>query len=259
MNRLNVDGAALAYDDVGSGAPPLLLVHGWGSSRASFAPQVAHFAPTHRVVAIDGRGHGESDAPAQEYTIAGASDDLATACRELGLARAVVVQHSMDRLGFDFAARHPDLVLALCVLDGPTLAGPAFDDGGRQFLAGLESEHWQAAIRSFAEQMMFAPGTPPEVIDQAIAGVLATPRHVLVSSWRHYLDYPTERTLAEVTCPLLHVGGAFPADVERLRSLCPQLETAEVRNRGHFIQLTAAEDVNRIIAGFVDRVSAAVA
>jgi pimeloyl-ACP methyl ester carboxylesterase len=259
MTKLSLDGATLAYDDAGSGAPPLLFVHGWGGRRANFAPQVAHFARTHRVVAIDRRGHGESEAPVQEYTISGASDDLASVCRELGLARAVVVQHSMDRLGFDFAAHHADLVLALCVLDGPTLAGPAFDEAGRQFLRGLESDQWQAAIRGFAEQMLFAPGTPAEARDQAIAEVLATPRHVLVSSWRHFLDYPTERALPDVHCPLLYVGGAFPADLERLRSLCPQLETAEVRDRGHFIQLTAADDVNDIIAGFVGRVTAAVA
>jgi pimeloyl-ACP methyl ester carboxylesterase len=257
MATLTIDGCSLAYEDAGSGAPPLLFVHGWGGNRGNFAPQVAHFARAHRVVAIDRRGHGASDAPEQEYTIAGASDDLAAACRELGLDRAVVVQHSFDRLGFDFAARHPDHVLALCILDGPTLAGSAFDEAGRQFLGGLESDGWQAAIRGFADQMVFAPGTPAEAKEQAIAEMLATPRHVLVSSWRNFLDYPTEQALPAVRCPLLHVGGAFPADLDRLRSLCPQLEVAEVRNRGHFIQLTAAEEVNRIVAGFVERVGAA--
>ena len=259
MTKLRIDGVSLAYDDEGSGAPPILLVHGWGANRKHFAPQVAHFAPSHRVVAIDRRGHGESDAPDQEYTIEGASDELAAVCRELGLDRALVVQHSFDRLGYDFAARHPELVLALCVLDGPTLAGPGYDEGARQFLGGLESDGWQAAIRGFAEQMLFAPGTPAEVKDAAVAEVLTTPRHVLVSSWRNFIDYPTEKTLPGVRCPLLHVAGALPADLDRLRSLCPQLEVAEVRDRGHFIQLTAADEVNRIIAGFAERVSAAVA
>jgi pimeloyl-ACP methyl ester carboxylesterase len=259
MTKLRVDGVSLAYDDEGSGAPPLLLVHGWGRNRKNFAPQVAHFAATHRVVAIDRRGHGESDAPEQEYTIGGASDDLASVCRELGLDRAVVVQHSLDRLGYDFAARHPDMVRALCILDGPTLAGPGFDEAARQFLGGLESDHWQAAVRGFAEQMLFAPETPKAAMEESIAEVFATPRQVLVSSWRHFIDYPTEETLTGVRCPLLYVAGTFPADLDRLRSLCPQLEVAEVRGRGHFIQLDATDEVNRIIAGFVERVSAAVA
>lgn len=185
MTRLTIDGVTLAYEDAGSGGPPLLLLHGWGGNRTNFAPQVAHFAGTHRAVAIDRRGHGESDAPEQEYTITGASDELASVCLELGLARAVVVQHSMDALGYDFAARHPDLVLALCILDGPTLAGPVFEEGGRQFLGGLESDGWREAIRGFAEAMLFAPGTPAEAKEGAIAQVLATPRQVLVLSLIH--------------------------------------------------------------------------
>jgi pimeloyl-ACP methyl ester carboxylesterase len=259
MTRFEIDGVGLAYEDAGSGAPPLLFVHGWGGNHGHFAPQVAHFARSHRVVAIDLRGFGESDAPEQEYTVPGASDDIAAVCRELGLDRAVVVQHSLDRLGYDFAARHPEHVRALCILDGPTLAGPAFDEACNRFLAGLESDHWQAAIRGFAEQMLFAPGTPAEAREQAVDQVLATPRKVLVSSWRHFLDYPTEQALPAVHCPLLYVGGTFPADLDRLRALCPQLEVAEIRDRGHFIQLTAPDEVNGILAGFVERISAAVA
>ena len=56
-------------------------------------------------------------------------------------------------------------------------------------------------------------------------------------------------------CPLLHVAGAFPSDPDRLRQLCPQCELAEVRGRGHFIQLTAPDEVNAILQGFVSRVS----
>jgi pimeloyl-ACP methyl ester carboxylesterase len=74
---------------------------------------------------------------------------------------------------------------------------------------------------------------------------------VLLSTWKHFLEYPTEDTLANVRCPFLFVGGAFPSDVERLRTLCPQVRVAEVRNAGHFIQLTAADAVNRILADFV--------
>ena len=142
----------------------------------------------------------------------GAADDLAALCRDLGLARVVMVQHSFDRLGYDFAAGYPDLVRALCVLDGPTLAGPQFEEGGQQFLQGLESDHWEAAIRGFADQMLFAPGTPQQVKDQAIEEVLATPRHVLVSTWREFLSYPTETALPDVRCPFLYVGGGAPGE-----------------------------------------------
>ncbi|WP_322749606.1 MULTISPECIES: alpha/beta hydrolase [unclassified Frankia] len=251
MATMEINGAGIAYDDSGAGAPPILFVHGWGGNRTNFAPQVAHFATSHRVVALDRRGHGESDKPEQDYTVEGAADDLAAVCRELGLDRAIVVQHSFDRIAFDFASRYPEFVRGLCVLDGPTLAGPGFDEAARQFLTGLESEHWLAAIRGFADELVFAPGTSDDVREQTIAEVTATPRHVLVSTWRHFIAYPSEDALAKITCPLLYIAGSFPADTERLRELCPQLETAEVRGCGHLIMLANPEAVNRILAGFV--------
>jgi pimeloyl-ACP methyl ester carboxylesterase len=259
MDTLQVDGASLVYDDAGSGAPPLLLVHGWAGNRSNLGPQMAHFAGRHRVVAVDRRGHGQSDAPEQEYTVEGAADDLAVLCRELGLARAVVVQHSFDRLAYDFAARYPNLVLAIAVLDGPTLPGEAAEAAFREFLVGLESDHWQAAIRGYAEQAVFPPGMPRDAKEAALAELLRTPRHVLVSSWRHFVEYPTEETLARVRCPFLFVAGAFPADLNRLRGICPQVSVEEVRNAGHFIQLTAPDVVNGLLEDFVAQVSGAAA
>lgn len=259
MPTLQIDDVTLAYDDAGAGGPPLLFVHGWGGNRGHFAPQLAHFAARHRAVAIDRRGHGRSDAPVQDYTVAGAADDLAAVCRELGLARAVVVQHSYDRLAFDFATRYPQLVLAVAVIDGPTLAGDGFEAAGRQFLAGLESDQWQAAILGFAEQVVFAPGMPEEAKAAAMAEIVAVPRQVLVSTWREFLDYDAEPALAALRAPFLYVAGSMPADLDRLRAVCPQVEVAELRGRGHFLQLADPDGINDLLAGFVSRVTEGVA
>jgi pimeloyl-ACP methyl ester carboxylesterase len=70
--------------------------------------------------------------------------------------------------------------------------------------------------------------------------------------------HDTEASLLAVRCPLLHVSGSFPSDRDRLRALCPQLEVADVHGRGHFIQLTAAEEVNAVLAHFLARVTGSV-
>jgi pimeloyl-ACP methyl ester carboxylesterase len=73
MRMLVRDDVALAYEEAGRGDPPLLLVHGWTCDHSFFAPKFEHFSRTHRVVNVDLRGHGESDKPLQDYTVAGAS------------------------------------------------------------------------------------------------------------------------------------------------------------------------------------------
>src|SRR5205085_10062627 len=95
---LKRDGVRLAYFEAGPAhgrTPPLILVNGWTGDHRIFTPQIDHFAKSRRVVAIDLRGHGGSDAPQREYTMAGFADDIACQSAELGLHRAVVDRHSM--------------------------------------------------------------------------------------------------------------------------------------------------------------------
>ena len=63
MERLSRDGVALASTETGSGAPPLVLVHCWCGDHTHLTPQFEYFGRTHRVVAVDLRGHGASDKP----------------------------------------------------------------------------------------------------------------------------------------------------------------------------------------------------
>lgn len=184
MATLSHDGINLAYDDAGAGAPPLVFVHGFGGNRGEFSAQMAHFAPTHRVVAIDRRGHGDSQAPeGADYSVAAFADELAGVCDQLGLAPAVVVIHSFDRIAVDLAARFADRVAGLVIIDGPTAAGPYFDQAAADFLGGLRSPSWREAFRGFADALVFTPDTPVAVREAVVAVKLATPHHVLRDSW----------------------------------------------------------------------------
>src|SRR5437016_3039793 len=60
------DGVRLAHFEAGPAtpqSPPLLLINGWTGDHGIFTPQIAHFSKSRRVVAINLRGHGASDAP----------------------------------------------------------------------------------------------------------------------------------------------------------------------------------------------------
>jgi pimeloyl-ACP methyl ester carboxylesterase len=77
------DGTVLWQDDAGHGEPALVFIHGFGCDHTTFEAQVRHFAPRRRVVSVDLRGHGRSDAPDRQYTINGFADDVAWLCRSL--------------------------------------------------------------------------------------------------------------------------------------------------------------------------------
>ena len=73
----------------------MVFVHGFGGQASQWKYQLRKFANANRVIALDLRGHGQSDKPAGEYTMAEIQKDLETALEVLGVkGRFVLVGHS---------------------------------------------------------------------------------------------------------------------------------------------------------------------
>ena len=72
-----------------------MLIHGIACDRRYLQPQFRHLSSRHRTVAVDLRGHGESDGPVQEYTIQGFAEDLEQIRSRLGLSGPILVGHSL--------------------------------------------------------------------------------------------------------------------------------------------------------------------
>lgn len=251
MQKLYRDGVGLAYEEAGSGGPPLLLVHGFGGDHTHLAPQFEYFRRSQRVVTVDRRGHGQSDKPEQAYTVTGFADDLAWLCRELGLYRPVAVVHSMGAIGLELAARFPDLLAGLIMLDAPFLPPPPVLDNFRQMLDGLHSPAYREVLRQVADAVIFLPTDDQERKAHLVAAMSNTPQHVLVSTWENFLIHDTAVAAAACQVPLLHIGSVFPADLIRLKELCPQLVTGQTVGAGHFHQLEVPEQVNVMIERFL--------
>ena len=91
MSTIVRDGIKLAFEDHGAGKPAFVFVHGWSCDRSFFAPQAEYFAPRHRAVSVDLRGHGESDKPPGPYPIAAYADDIAYIIEQVGLNKVIAV------------------------------------------------------------------------------------------------------------------------------------------------------------------------
>lgn len=251
MQTLNRDGVNLAYREAGSGAPPLLLVHGFCGDNTHLSPQFDYFRRNHRVVAVDRRGHGHSDKPEQAYTIEGFADDLAWLCRELGLYKPVVVVHSMGAIGLELAARFPDLPAAVILLDVPFSPPPEMQAGFQQLLAGLRSAAYREVLRQTADNLIFLPTDNQQQKVSLVAAMANVPQQVMVSTWENFLAHNTEAAAAKCRVPVLHLHSIFPANLARLRELCPQLVTGQTVGAGHFLQLEVPEQVNAMIDRFL--------
>ncbi|MGY1887262.1 MULTISPECIES: 3-oxoadipate enol-lactonase [unclassified Blastococcus] len=98
-------------------APVVVLSNSLGAARAMWDPQVPALAERFRVVTYDGRGHGESPAPAGPYSLDDLVDDVLALLDRLGAQRAHVAGVSLGGMvGMRMAAREPSRVQGLAVL-----------------------------------------------------------------------------------------------------------------------------------------------
>lgn len=121
MSIVRVNGIDFHVEDHGSGTP-LVLLHGFAGSSASWSPVIRDLAGLRRVIAIDIIGHGASSAPddPSHYVFKQALHDLAEVTAQLEIGRAAWLGYSMGgRLALGTAVDHPERVSSL-ILESAT-------------------------------------------------------------------------------------------------------------------------------------------
>lgn len=252
MSHLSRDGIKLSYEETGSGQP-LLFVHGWCCDRSYFAPQVEHFRRSHRVVAVDLRGHGESDKPRQDYTMAAFADDLNWLCTQLRIERPVIIGHSMGGvIALVTAWRFPALPAAIVSVDSPILAPPETAAAVRPLLEGLQSPSYRDVQRQFVHDLLFIPADDAARKARIIDAMSTAPQHVMLSAFENIFGFDHAAAAAACKVPWLSLYAAQQVgDLARLRQICPQVITGQTVGAGHFHQLEVPDQVNAMIARFL--------
>ena len=118
---VEVDRLKLHYRDWGGAGQPIVLLHGLASTCRIWDLVAPVLSDGFRVVALDQRGHGQSDKPDLGYDFDSVVGDLHGFAVALGLERPVVVGHSWGAdVALDYAVAHPGLAKGLCFVDGGT-------------------------------------------------------------------------------------------------------------------------------------------
>jgi pimeloyl-ACP methyl ester carboxylesterase len=121
-----VHGHRISFVRAGSG-PALVLLHGIGNNCQTWAPVIDRLAETHTVIAPDLLGHGKSDKPRGDYSVAAFANGVRDLMSVLDIERATVVGHSLGggialQFAYQFPERCERLVLVSSGGLGPELS-----------------------------------------------------------------------------------------------------------------------------------------
>lgn len=248
-------GVRLHYRDSGKARDslPMIFVHGWCSNLRDWEPQARSFSRRHRVVRIDLRGHGASEAPRGGYRLRTFAADVEAVASRLAVGRALLVGHSMGGgVVLELARRAPELAAGVVMVDGILGRGrPGGELRDHPAVAPLAGPGYRAEIER-RYRAFFRPSVPRALVERVVSSAVRTPQHAALGSIRAIYRDNVRAAGRRVRAPALYIaastGRAGPAT---LREVAPSAAFAQVVGSGHFAQLEVPRQVNEMLRSFI--------
>lgn len=165
LQFVTIHGYRRAYRIAGSG-PVLLMIHGVGDDSSTWSTVHAKLAKRFTVIAPDLLGHGESDKPRADYSLAAFANGMRDLLTALGIDRVTIIGHSLGGgIAAQFLYQYPQFVerVVLVAAGGVTTdVSPALRlaamPGGAEALAALRIPGAMPALRLFGRVAKAAIG-----------------------------------------------------------------------------------------------------
>ncbi len=153
LQKVVANGVELHYIEQGQGEP-LVLLHGGLSDYRRFAPQMAQFAQTHRVIAYSQRyNYPNQNLPiVNEYTTLVDAQDLVAFLHALNLDQSHIMGYSSGGfMALAMALEHPELVRTLVLNEPPILHWLPDLPGGDKIYTAFMAAFWEPVGDAFRQ------------------------------------------------------------------------------------------------------------
>jgi pimeloyl-ACP methyl ester carboxylesterase len=263
---------------IGGEGPPLLLVHGWPQTWYAWRMLMPALARDFEVIAVDQRGIGLSDKPADGYDTATLANDIVALMEALGHERfALYGTDTGMTIAYAVAADHPDRVERLAVSEAPLpgispspplLLPPALNPRLWHLAFNqLPAEVNEALVRGreeifFGAELDASAGTkklPEEVVNYYV-DTLARDPEALRGSFELYRQFPAmivqneQRKTQGLTMPVLAIGGEESAGAgvaETMKLVADDVQGVVLPGAAHWVAEQAPEELLAALTEFL--------
>jgi non-heme chloroperoxidase len=261
----------ISVRDSGGDGRPVVLIHGWPLSHASWSEQTSALTDAgYRVVAYDRRGFGKSD-PGDNYDFDSLADDLDNVMNDLDLTDATLVgfsmgggevarylsRHGEDRLhSVVFAAAIPPYLLKAD--DNPD--GPLDREFAAELRQGLEQNR-DAFLDDFMTNFFSAGGdlkVTEEQRQEALAMCKESDEQAALSCMDAWATTDFRDDLPKITVPALVIHGdsdaivPFEGSGKRTHETLDGSQLVVIESGPHGVNVSHPDEFNRALLDFLD-------
>ena len=262
MPTVQTNGIDTAYTDQGQGdGPPVVLIHGFPYNKSMWDDQVAALSGSHRVITYDLRGHGDSGATEEPYTMEMLADDLHILVESLSLGEVALGGFSMGGyVALAFARQYPEHLAKLMLLDTRHLPDSDQAKEGRENLAKQVEADGVGGVAEGLPARMLTEATVsnrPEVAAKASDMIrAAAPAGVAGAARGMALRRDQTDMLGGISVPTLVVVGdqdgiTPPADAEAMAAAIPNATLVTIADASHLSNLDKPDEFNRALVDFL--------
>jgi len=258
--KAKINGIDMGYTDQGSGTP-VVFVHGFPLNKSMWEEQVKGLSSQHRVIAMDLRGHGESESASGAYTMDLLADDVKGLLDHLRLDRVVLVGFSMGGYAaFAFYRKYANRVRALVLADTRPQPDSPEAKQGRETTAQTALRDGVKGIAQGLSTRMLAPATvqgKPDLVKKVLDIMTSTPVNGYVGDLHALAQRPDSTpTLSQITCPTLIIVGdqdavTPPADSRLMQEQIKGSKLATIAGAGHLSPIEQPEAFNKALSSFL--------
>jgi 3-oxoadipate enol-lactonase len=247
-------GISLGYEEVDEGGhTPIVFLHGVGSDKSVWRPQLEYFRSERRAVAFDYPGYGDSDPAIEDMTRDDYAATVLAAMTELGIERAHVCGLSLGGVvAIAMHAAWPQRIVSLILAD--TFAdhpeGPGIYERGVAASADL-----RAMAESRVDVLLAQPADPQVRSEVVETMAKIDPAAYRIGAKAVWLADQQDRARA-VRAPTLVLCGADdritpPVLSRALARLIPGAEYQEIEHAGHISNLERRDEFNTLVGAFI--------
>ncbi|MGA2533698.1 MAG: alpha/beta hydrolase [Candidatus Aminicenantales bacterium] len=246
------DGVTIVYSVCGKGEPELIFTHGGLADRSFWDAEFKAFGGTHRVVALDLAGHGESGTNRVKWGIPEFGADVKAVADAEKLNHMVIFGNSLGGpVAVEAALLMPGRVIGVCGVD--TFQSLDYKITPEEALKRAEAfrKDFSGSVKEMTK-VLFKPDADPAIMADAERRMARTSPDAAYAMFKSLGGYDSAAPARRLTVPLRAINGdLYPTDFAAVRKIKPDFDAIIMKHMGHYPMLERPDEFNTHVAEVV--------